>query len=215
MKPKTKNCAANSRALFIGSLLLALSLPLAAQQPDLSWMLSYRDKGENALASDPRFPKLLEQRLPTAPLPAWSNVAVNKAAIDFLGGVPGYVNVRQQRDVVATGCPAHACVARALLWVDVKTGALVFVCTDNEQDNDDESTRDQYHIARADLYLATLDPVTAADLPDSLRGSIIRWLHQVGVLRLGSISLISRSGTSRVSPEQLCWTGRCSYTNWD
>jgi hypothetical protein len=119
-------------------ILLALGAPLRAVGADLTWLLGYRDKGENALVGDPRFVPFLRDGLPPAPLPGWGNEPANKAAEEFLQGVPGYVEVRHGRYFAASGCPAHACVARALLWVDTQSGITVFIATADEVSNNDK-----------------------------------------------------------------------------
>jgi hypothetical protein len=187
----------------------------AAQQQELTWLLTYRDKGENALAWDHRFTPLLKDDLPGTPLPSWENQPVNQAAITFLGGVPGYLEVKKSRYFWASGCPGHACVARAMLWADVQSNILVFVATGDEEDNQERTTREQYHIASSKLYLATLAPITPDRLPDELRGAIIKWLHLEGVMRLTEIKLLTPSGSVAVTTDQLCWTGRCAMTRWD
>jgi hypothetical protein len=180
-----------------------------------AWMLDYRDKSENELAWDKRFAPFLKESLPTVGLPSWRDQPVNTAAIAFLGGVPGMLEVKQERYIVLSGCPAHACVARAMLWVDSQTDTIVFVATANENGNTDPTTRDQYNIGSANLFIATKAEMTANTLPDTLRGAIIQWLHREGVLRLGQITLFGATGSVPVTTDQLCWTGSCAWTRWE
>jgi hypothetical protein len=191
---------------------LALLLPVRicnAQNENLTWLLSYRDQFENKLAWDSRFAPFLQRDLPANPLPSWDKMPVNQAALYFLRGVPGYIEVKGNRYFIATGCPAHACVARAMLWVDTQANTVVFIATGDEQDNRAEATRAQYHIASANLYLATNSPAIAADkLPDALREAIIRWLHLEGVLTLTDVTLLTPSGSAPVTTDELGWTGR-------
>lgn len=208
-----------SKSLLSFCLATLLSPVVAAQSnaghEEFSWLLAYRDKGENALAWDKRFSPFLHQYLPDSPLPSWSNEPVSKAAETFFGGVPGYIEVRHNRYFAASGCPAHACVERALLWVDTASGSVVLVATGDETYNGSKATRDQYHIASAKLFIATKATMTSIRLPDELRGSIIRWLHLEGVLNLESITLLTPSGPQQVTTDQLCWTGACSSIRWD
>ncbi|MGA8026731.1 MAG: hypothetical protein WB992_06265 [Bryobacteraceae bacterium] len=206
---------------LVASLGLAITLgsfapiPARAQQGDFTWLVEYRDQGENKLAGDKRFIPFLQSQLPSTPLPSWENQPVNEAAGTFLWGVPGYIEVRHNRYFSASGCPAHACVARALLWVDTQSDLVVFIATGEEEDNRNKATRNQYHVGSANLYLATKAALDPAALPDELRGAIIRWLHLEGVLNVGTITLLTPSGAQPVTTDQLCWTGRCAYTRWD
>jgi hypothetical protein len=102
-----------------------------------------------------------------------------------------------------------------MMWVDTQTGATAFVATAKEQDNDDRTTRDQYRIGSADLYIASKDTLVPDHLPDELRGAIINWLHEVGVLRVGKITLLLPGKQLPITTDQLCWTGRCSSIIWD
>lgn len=200
-----------TRQAILAALLIAVTLPLCcAQQPgDLTWMLAYRDKGENALASDNRFPAFLKEALPAFSLPDWGwGGNVNETAPEFLNGVPGLLEVRGGRYLSASGCPPHACVARAMIWVDTKSDIVVFVATDDETENTTRDTETQYHIASAKLYLASKSSLDAAHLPDELRVSILRWLHLEGVLRLNNVVLVTPSGPQPLTTDQLGWTGR-------
>jgi hypothetical protein len=180
-----------------------------------AWMLDYHDKSENELARDKRFASFLKENLPTVGLPSWHDQPINTAAMDFLGGVPGMLEVKHERYIVLSGCPAHACVARAMLWVDLQVGTTVFVATANENGNADPTTRDQYNIGSANLFIAAKAEMTANTLPDSLKGAIIQWLHREGVLRLGQITLFGATGSVPVTTDQLCWAGSCAWTRWE
>jgi hypothetical protein len=208
----------SSRSLWLRTVMmlpLLLIVQAPAQSENLTWLLGYRDKSENALAWDKRFTPFLRDTLPSTPLPSWSNEPVNKAATTFLGGVPGYIDVRHNRYFAASGCPAHACVARALLWVDTQSNLVIFVATGDEQDNQNWATRAQYHIASANLYIVTRAPLEPAALPDEFRGAVIRWLHLEGVLALNTVNLLGPSGSQEISTGQLCWTGPCASTIWN
>src|SRR5690348_8091895 len=98
--------------LYSGALLLAAH---PQQMPPASWMLTYCGKSEDALRQDKRFDDFLRKSLPAVELPDWG--PVNRAAITFLGGVPGILEIKGDRYVLASGCPAHACVARGMLWL--------------------------------------------------------------------------------------------------
>jgi len=178
-----------------------------------AWMLEDCGKSENEFGTDPRLAPFLLAALPADTLPAWG--PANRAALTFIGGVPGDFVVERNRYVVASGCPAHACVARGMLWVDVPAGTTALVVTANERDNDDPATRQQYPIGSADLVIVTRADFAPARLPDALRlGAIVPWLHRQGVLRLGRITLLKPSGYSPVSADQLCWTGPCADVKW-
>ena len=202
---------------FSAAMILAplLTFEAGAQQNDFIWLLGYRDKGENALAQDNRFRPFLRDHLPKTPLRGWADETVNGAASTFLGGVPGYIEVRDNRYFAASGCPAHACVARALLWVDTQSRIVVFIATEDEKPNEDRATRDQYHIASAKLDVATEAAIDPAHLPDELRGAIIRWMHLEGVLNLNTVTLWRPSGPRAITTDQLCWTGSCASTVWN
>lgn len=178
-----------------------------------AWMLDECGKPENTFGTDDRLAPFLLAALPDVELPGWG--PANRAAITFVGGVPGELSVERNRYVVASGCPAHGCVARGMLWVDVPAGAAAFVVTADERPNDDPGTRQQYPIASADLVIVTREDIAPAHLPDALRlGAIVPWLHRQGVLRVGKITLLKRSGSAPVTTEQLCWTGPCAGTTW-
>lgn len=194
---------------------LLLILEPSAQAENFTWLIGYRDKGENALAWDKRFVPFLQNQLPSSPLPNWSNAPVNQAAATFLDGVPGYVEVRHSRYFAASGCPAHACVARALLWVDTQLNLVIFAATGDEENNHNRATSDQYPIASAKLYFATKDPIEPAEIPDEFRGAVIRWLHLEGVLTLNAVTLLSPSGPQQITSDQLCWAGRCASIHWN
>jgi len=187
----------------------------SAQQNDFTWLLGYRDQGENALAHDNRLRPFLRGHLPKIPLPSWTNEPVNEAANIFLAGVPGYIEVRQNRYFAASGCPAPACIARALLWVDTQLHTVVFIATGDEKPNENRATRDQYRISSAKIDIATEAANDAEHLPDELRGAIIRWLHLEGVLTIDTIMLRRPSGAQEITTDQLCWTGRCASTVWN
>ncbi|HYA97698.1 MAG TPA: hypothetical protein VEH49_06350, partial [Methylomirabilota bacterium] len=200
---------------YMGFLSLLIAAGVAAQTPQpprhasAEWMLGYCGKSENAFAQDKRLPGFLRHRLPAVELPGWG--PANTAAEAFIWGVPGVFEVKRDRYVIASGCPAHACVARGMLWVDVQEGTVVLVVTADEQDNPDTTTRDAYPIGSAKLFVVTEAEMAPGQLPDALRlGAIVPWLHREGVLRLTQITLLRPSGAVPVSPEELCWTGRCA-----
>jgi len=197
-------------ALFAGICVSAQDQPPAN---GAKWMLEYEGKSENELARDPRLEQFLMRSLPTTELPSFHE-PVNHAAVRFIWGVPGILWVKTHRYVIASGCPAHACVERGLLWVDVQNDTTVFVATRNEEENSDRTTSSQYPIASTKLVIATKADLSPEKLPDSLRGAIIEWLHIEGVLRLREVTLLTPRGVSAITTDQLCWSGPCSQVRW-
>ena len=193
----------------LGLLLVVLSLVPAAHaqntKSDLTWMFAYRDKGENALAWDARFAPMLKANLPATPLPSWSNEPVNEAAQTFLGGAPGDIEVRNQRYVLASGCPAHACVSHGMLWVDTVSNVFFFVAAADEQFNGTRATSAQYPIKSAKLYITTKSAIGPDALPDDLCQSVVRWLHLIGALEVTDATLLTPEGSQPVSLEKIGW----------
>lgn len=203
-------------AIFVFLLCSGALLLAATHQPQqmlsASWMLTYCGKSEDALRQDKRFDEFLRQSLPAVELPDWG--PVNRAAITFLGGVPGILEIKGDRYVLASGCPAHACVARGMLWIDLQANTAVFAATADEQANEDSATRDQYPIASAKVFIATKTAMKPDSIPGPLRDALFHWLHREGVLRLAKITLLESNGAHPITTEQLCWTGQCALTKW-
>lgn len=200
-----------TRKWTIAIVLVLTTYPTRSREiADWRWMLGYCGDYEYKLTGDPRFASFLRQNLPAREIPNWG--PANQAALKVVGGVPGEFVVRYQRYVVVSGCPAHACVARGMVWADTKNHLLYFVVTANEKENGLSTgvERAQYGIGSADLFLVTSSRATPDHLPDDLRISIAAWLRWEGVLQLNQVMLLTAAGQQPVTLAQLCWNGPCS-----
>jgi hypothetical protein len=90
---------------------------------------------DGALSSDPRFGALIGHALPQQQswwVNGYGGTASVRSVISEFLGIPGPIQLRDDRYVTITGCVPHDCTSRGMLWVDTGTrpATVIFVGED-------------------------------------------------------------------------------------
>lgn len=168
---------------------------------DLSWMFAYAQPApagqENALVHDPKFLPFLKQNL-KAPQSFWTaGDSLPNTVQDFLA-TPGAATLTDNRYLAITGCVAHFCPSRGLLWIDTGTSdpLVVFAAIDWIKDN---RSTDQVDAAYS-LWLFPSRNLSAPQLPPAFREALSSWTAQPSpgaqvLQNITRVFLVDPSGT--------------------